>query len=296
MKTIIGIVTFIVISVGAIGQQSLFEAAEACKDMTFIEYYSVSKEGDGNKITGTRYKGTISTATNRFGKPVGIEMTNQENGKKVINYNYRKDMLDRYSLSAYSRNNNGSGIAYLIIDSVLFELEKSNEDLSKFKIDAVWIAKGGKSSTSGTKKKMSLKEKAQALKAKASGGNSRLATLKEADLDKMIADYLAAMRKKQDAQPMSSTELNEAEVMKFAVDSANAAIKGENDAYWASPEGIAMKKRMYGTKKSSNSSKVTIKNEGSQEDDLRLTQWLILDRQPRLFRSVRFLRQLAVGR
>lgn len=244
MKKLTGIIVGGLMALTSFAQQSLYEAAEAYNGIEFKEYYSVTKDENGkNVFSGQRWIGTVSIAKNRFGKPVGIEVTETETGKKRITYSSRNDFADHYTMPAYTRGYGESASAIMIIDGVIFELSKTNEDMTKFKIDGVWVAKSsdeGTEETSEDGKKMSLKEKAKAMKEKAQtamNGGEKLSSLKETDLEQMIRDYVAAMKKIQQANPLSSEEKAEVAAMKFSNDSLTAAINAKNDAYWTSEEG-----------------------------------------------------------
>jgi hypothetical protein len=252
MKTIINLAIILFSSFSLFAQQSMYEAAEACKDFTYQEYYSVTI-GNGpngtNSISGDRYKGKLSLATNQFGKPAGIIMTNIEKNRNEIEYSFYHEKVDHYTHPAYIKSRKEKGYAYMIIDSIVFELKKVNADFSSYEIGGVWVPKLGKKTPakSAEKKKKSLKDKMKKFKEKtatALGGGPVLKKLREADLKKMIDDYIAAMRKVQADHPLSAEEQKEVAAIDQAVVDKTASINAKNNAYWESEEGQRKLKEM----------------------------------------------------
>lgn len=192
------------------------------EDVQYSEYWNVQL-GDGGKniISEKRWVVTLKSVMNRFGKFAGFDgIDTKEPGKKRIEYYYMYYTLDHYTHPAYMLNENGN-VAHMIINGVLFQLTDFKGPES-FTIDKMWFPKVPK-------------DRAKDPIFQGSG----MGDMKSADLKKLIRDYLAGMKKIQDANPYSEQVQTEADAMVFSVDSTRIMWNQKNAAYWNSPEGKA---------------------------------------------------------
>lgn len=202
-------------------QTDMITALQAIGDkVVYTEYWDVTPvPGGKNTIGEKRYVVTLHPVTNRFGKVVGFDaIDTKEAGKKRIEYYYMHGSFDNYTHPSMFFKKSSS-IAYVIINGVIFELEKF-KDANTFEIDKLWIPAVPKDRSGD-----------------AIFAGAKMSDLRSADLKKMVTDYLTAMKKVQDANPYNETAKAEADAMKFAVDSTQLTYTNKNAAYWNSPEG-----------------------------------------------------------
>lgn len=202
-------------------QIDMITSLKAMDGVVYTEYYSVTIAEPGkNTIGGKRYVGTVKPVYNRFNHIVGIDaMDKDEAGKKCIQYNYMYDSFDHYTHPSYSTGSTST--AQVIINGCIFELEYF-ESTTKFGIDKIWIPSVPKDKAADPVFK-----------------GSKMADMKSVDLMKLIKDYFVEMKKIQDANPYNATMQEQANTMKFIVDSTQLTYDNVNAAYWNSPEGQA---------------------------------------------------------
>jgi hypothetical protein len=202
-------------------QTDMITALQSIGDkVVYTEYWDVTPvPGGKNTIGEKRYVVTLHTVTNKFGKVVGFDaIDTKEAGKKRIEYYYMHGSFDHYTHPSMFFKKSSS-IAYVIINGVIFELEKF-KDANTFEIDKLWIPSVPKERSGD-----------------AVFNGAKMSDLRSADLQKMVTDYLNAMKKVQEANPYSEPVQVEVDAMKFAVDSTQLTYNNANAAYWNSPEG-----------------------------------------------------------
>lgn len=189
------------------------------ENVVYTEYWNVEPNPGGkNVISEKRWVTTLKLEKNRFGKVVGfdaLETTGEH--EKHISYNYMNNKFDHYTHPSYMSVEPAN--AYLFINGVIFKLEYF-ESITSFEIDAMW---------------MPTIPKERAGEAIFQGG--KMSDMKSVDLMKLVKDYLAGMKKIQDASTYSETEQAEVDAMKFTKDSTQIMYDQGNADYWNSPEG-----------------------------------------------------------
>ncbi|MDQ3111678.1 MAG: hypothetical protein M3R17_17450, partial [Bacteroidota bacterium] len=188
------------------------------ENVTYTEYWDVRPvAGAKNTIGGKRYVATLKPVKNRFGKIVGLDAIDKEDGEKRIRYDYMYNSFDNYTHPSYMTA--AAEHAYVIINGVIFYLEHF-ENINSFEIDAVWIPSVPKDRSGD---------------AVFQGG--KMSDMKSADLMKLVKDYFVAMKKIQEANPYNEAAQAEADAMKFTKDSTQVMYSQVNANYWSSPEG-----------------------------------------------------------
>ncbi|MCT4581930.1 MAG: hypothetical protein N4A35_10965 [Flavobacteriales bacterium] len=241
MKNILFIILSLMVLKGS-AQENLFKSIENMGLNTIYKVYGIYKSGDGYELEARSFKLQFSIINNKFDKPAGLNAKMVDQEKTYITYNNENDLLDHYSNPSYIRTNRGFNETYLVVDSVIYCLWSMKEDASSFELKSIYLPVFKKEKSN---KKLSLKEKMAAAKnavKDASGEMKYLGQLKKKDHEKVIKDYIAAMQKIQPAY--TAQEQKEIAEIKADIARGNAAIKAKNDAYWASEEGQAMRKRM----------------------------------------------------
>lgn len=188
------------------------------ESVVYTEYWDASPAGEGKTtIGGKRYVATLKPIKNRFGKIVGFDAIEKGSGEQKITYNYMYNKFDHYTHPSYLSA--AADHAYVIVNGVIFYLEYF-ESTSSFQVDAVWIPSVPKDRAS-----------------EATFKGAKMGDLKSTDLVKLVKDYFVEMQKIQAANPYNETAQNEADAMKFTVDSTRLTYDNANAAYWNSPEG-----------------------------------------------------------
>ena len=286
----LGIATFA--SIGAMAQNSLFKNISTTDQYT--EYYSVRDvEDDGTYVikeprfvvkfykeylaTGEGYE--ISSKADE-GRSVGhlVESFNATNSGGICKgYPYESALLDT------DDDNRG----FVAIGDYVFVLYGIKDDgISYSSIDRLYIKKGAVAPIANEpKKKSSFKDKMLALKAMKSGGGTSFGAehkaLQSQNLDKMITDYLVAMKAKQEsrtpAEKLKSDKNLKAAKTKGAQTKKDewAEAKRYNDSIKATPEHQDLERRKrqneanYQASKSNQASKskntVTIHNKTGKD-------------------------------
>ncbi len=202
-------------------QIDMITSLKAMDGVVYTEYYAVTIAEPGkNTISGKRYVSTVSPVKNRFGHIVGFDALSKENpAEKDILYNYMYNIFDHYTHPSYSTGS--ASTAQVIINGCIFELEYF-ESTTQFGIDKIWIPSVPKDKAADPVFK-----------------GSKMADMKSIDLMKLVKDYFVEMKKIQDANPYNATMQEQANTMKFIVDSTQLTYDNANAAYWNSPEGQA---------------------------------------------------------
>lgn len=202
-------------------QIDMITSLKSMEGVVYTEYWNVEPvPGGKNVISEKRYVATISPVKNRFGHIVGFDALSKEDpSKKNITYNYMYNIFDHYTHPSYSTG--AANHAQVIVNGCIFELEHF-ESTTQFEIDKIWIPSVPKDKAADPVFK-----------------GSKMADMKSVDLMKLIKDYFVEMKKIQEANPYSEAMQEEANTMKFIVDSTQLTYDNANAAYWSSPEGQA---------------------------------------------------------
>jgi hypothetical protein len=203
------------------------------------------------KIDGKRYIVTAKIEKLPSGTPVGFSLTKVEDGKRWRGSNvvsdYERGIGYPHIVTRHKYDKDG----YVVIGDYIIELDKISEDGTSFKyISAIFIKLGGEATEKTEeepkeKKKMSLKEKMKAAKDKIKaattlsyGPEHKKAC--DTDLEKLVSDYLKAMKTKQNAGP-TAKQKGEMKEIEYARKNKDADIKAYNDSIKATPEYKKMK-------------------------------------------------------
>ena len=201
------------------------------RDRLFVVKFKLKTltTGEGYSILATVEKG------NNKGKTSTIDLV--EGNFTCKGYPYESLIKDK--------SKNESIVA--IGDYVFFLKGVSDDGTSYTSIDEVYIkegASGGNNSDKPKKKKLSFKEKMQALKNASTPGatsanyGSEHKALESQNLRKLITDYLVAMKAKQNGRTAAEKQsdkniLNAKEAIALKAKEKRDAEKAKNDAEWA---------------------------------------------------------------
>ncbi|OUS02839.1 hypothetical protein A9Q86_01965 [Flavobacteriales bacterium 33_180_T64] len=190
-----------------------------------------------------------------------------ENGNAVDGYNLCTG-YPHESVMTHKYDKDG----IVAIDDYVFILRGVSKDGTSFEgIDKVFIKKatGSSKSNSGKKKKMSFKERFKALKNNAKGvkdyGEAHK-TLQSKNLDKLITEYLVAMKVKQNGR--SAAEKKGDKNITAAKNRGDEEIKRYNDSIKATPKYQKMKahqRRMKQMDNNNSKQSVTIYNKTGKD-------------------------------
>ena len=201
-------------------QIDMITSLKSMEGVVYTEYWNVEPAEGKTVISEKRYVAIVSTVKNRFGKIVGFDATDKEKPtEKRIRYDYMYNSFDHYTHPSYSTAS--ANHAQVIINGCIFVLEHF-ESTTQFDIDIIWIPTVPKDKAADPVFK-----------------GSKISEMKSQDLKKVVMDYFVAMKKIQDANPYNATIQEEANTMKFIVDSTRLTYDQVNAAYWNSPEGQA---------------------------------------------------------
>ncbi len=249
-KLILGIVTLFVTTV-TIAQNSLFSNISTTDQYT--GYRSVvDSDNDGvYEIRDRQFvvKFKLKTLTTGEGYSV-LAIVDKGNNKgktstiDVVEGNFTCKGYPYESLIKDKSKNEG---IVAIGDYIFFLKGVSDDGTSYTDIDEVYIkegASGGNNSDKPKKKKLSFKEKMQALKNASTPGatsanyGSEHKALESQNLRKLITDYLVAMKAKQDARTAKEKQsdkniLDAKEAIALKAKEKRDAEKAKNDAEWA---------------------------------------------------------------
>ena len=268
MKKIILAVALLVTTI-TVAQNSLFSNISTTDQ--YQEYSAYDEDGDGvYEISNRRFLVKFYTEYLPTGEGYKLKVVVDE-GKDKDYVLHRSDAVEGYYLcggypyeTAIKHKYDKDG--YVSIGDYVFLIKGISDDGSSFDtVDDVFIKKDAATTkaTGGKKKKMSFKEKLKALKYKTSSTNYGPAhkALQSQNLDKLITDYLVAMKAKQDGR--SSAEKQHDKNLKAAKGKGAADLKKYNDSIRASPEYKKLKAhqaRMKQMDKNDAKSEVTIIN------------------------------------
>ena len=252
MKKIILAVAFLT-AIATNAQNSLFQNISTTD--LYQEYYGVydqDKDGIYEKISGKRFLVRFTTAYLATGEGYKITATVDEESSSNGNVQANQDAVEGdyfcygYPYEAFMKHKYDKD-GFVAIGDYVFILDNIYKDGISFRgIKHLYIKKGAATTKAegGKKKKLSFKEKLKALKNnKNSGGTSpALKALQSQNLNKLITDYLVAMKAKQDAR--SAKELQGDRNIKAAKSKGAEDIKKYNDSIKATPEYQDLQRRI----------------------------------------------------
>lgn len=258
MKKVTTLVCALFITLTGFGQQNLFEGLSPYEGQEFKVYdvnYNTVEERFYIQESKYYHNLIISFAKNGANKPVGLNFIDAETNSPKGTYKAHHDKLDHYTQPAYAYSDLNGTSTYLMIDDIFFEIEKGNEDMSKFGersgygrvyVPLSVVDKKVETEATEEKKKVSLKDKLK------NAMNTPIGAplpdvLKEfksrEDFEAKINDYITAMRKKQTANPYTVKDKKEMAMMEKESQDIKNGIKKTNDDYWQSEEGQAVLNR-----------------------------------------------------
>lgn len=201
-------------------QIDMITSLKAMDGVVYTEYWNVEPADGKTVISEKRYVATVSPVKNRFDHIVGFDAIDKEKPtEKRIRYDYMYNSFDHYTHPSYMTS--AASHAYVIINGCIIYLEHF-ESTMQFDIDGIWIPNVPKDKAADPVFK---------------GG--KMSEMKSQDLKKLVLDYFVNMKKIQDANPYNAQMQEEANTMKFIVDSTRLTYDQVNAAYWSSPEGQA---------------------------------------------------------
>ncbi len=237
-----------------VAQSTFFETIEKNgEDAVYQEYYTVTKDEKGKqKISGKRYEVTIKPIEYK-GVKVGFDMVKLKDGKNLNSFNPTRDDYEELigypntSHLLHTRKNTG----FVAIGDYIFELTRISDDGLSFKsIEAIFIRKGyGETTKKGENKKKkkrggffkklgnaALKVTTNVDLNKIEKASPEAKKAMNADLKKIVKDYLKEMKKKQNGYILTANDKSTIAMIKQAVRNKNADIKRYNDSVWRTPE------------------------------------------------------------
>lgn len=238
------------ISTVCLAQNSLFTNIST-KDQ-YQEYYGVyDKDKDGlYEIGGKRYIVKFTTAFLPTGEGYSIKAIVDEGNDKGHVQASQNVVDDDYSCSGYPYEayfkHKYTKKGFVSIGDYVFIIKNISNDGTSFSgIENVYIKKGTTipKNNDGKKKKISLKERLKAFKENGIGGgpSPALKALQSQNLDKMITDYLVAMKAKQNARSVKALQGDKN--VKNAKSKGVEDIKRYNDSIKATPEYKDLQRR-----------------------------------------------------
>jgi len=205
----------------------------------FKAYWSITKEDDG-KYIGEPYKAirVLKFAKNMHGKLSGFSMFDKETGKTIINRSFMYLEPNHYTEPSVFHSTDTRKV-WLCIDGLFYMLEKVKDpnNISNIIIEYILVPEVAKDTEdTAEKKKLTLKEKVAAAKAKLA--ESSVGIPKEiADRDHIaiIKKYLADMKPIQEKATASfSTEIKkEIQEINEADEAFTQKLQDQNKAYAA---------------------------------------------------------------
>ncbi len=206
-KLIVSVIALVALAQGLNAQESFFEAIEKLEGQDFQDYHSSSKiEGkDGHyRPGGENTLLTFKIERLASGRPYNLIATDKTSGRGAsICDQLGYWSIDHQTYPAYVTHNY-TGDVYLFFNGMLLEIKGLSDDGLSFKdIGTITaIVKEVEESTESEeapKKKMSMKEKLAAAKAKmsASGASPMKKEIMDMNLDELVTEYLAQMKAKQ---------------------------------------------------------------------------------------------------
>jgi hypothetical protein len=281
--TLVALVLFVS---GAMAQKDLFTALKEFEGKEFRMYKISGSDADGYMVSRQYEDNTVLfkpvLVNNRFGKTTGFELAYTNKNDNTKDYSERYEGVDHYTHPAVTytglyKKTPDTDYGWLMIDSVIYRVDGLDAmDPTKIDIHYIWLPVLPKDETAkeetaqtetneeGGKKKLSMKERLAAAKEKVANfaaGDPFIARQRNKKHGEVIINYINEMRKIQKANPYSAAIKKELEGLVADRIAYDADVKATNDAYWASEEGQAMKKRMAGN--DANNAWVTVNNTGS---------------------------------
>lgn len=274
MKQIIIAFTFMV-TVVTVAQNSLFDNISITDQ--YQEYFSVyDEDGDGiYKIANKRYLVKFYPEYLPTGEGYKLKVIVDEGNDKDDQQHYQNAVEGYYSCEGYpyetTMKHKYDKEGFVAIDDYIFLIDNISDDGTSFNgIKKVYIKKRttNAENTEVKKKKLSFKEKLKALKNNASSTNFGPAhkTLQSQNLDKLITDYLVAMKVKQKGR--SSAEKQGDKNLIAAKSKGAADLKKYNDSIRATPEYRKLKEHQARMKQMDNNnakSEVTVYNKTGKD-------------------------------
>ena len=231
MKKIILLVFAFTLVTGTKAQKGQLDVVKELGEGTVFKEYRIWKEDD--KYTGDPYdaKKTLKFTYNKLEKLTAFSMMDETTGEESINHGFGHLVPNHYTEPSVFHME-GYNFAYLYIDGLFYWLKNVSDpnNISSYKITGIYIAEGGEKkegTETGEKKKMTMKEKIAAAKAKmASGGVPSSVT--EKDHDAIIKKYLVDMKSVQEKATANFTDEIKAEIS--AIENADAELLAKMQA------------------------------------------------------------------
>ena len=206
-------------------QQSIFEAIEANgEDATYIQYGSIYKKDDGSYDVQSKLK-TVNLKLYRTlgGIPMGVHVIDVATNKRIDHKSeeYKNVLMDNYAAPAFLRDINYYD-AFLMVDNMMFEIDRLQDDGSYRGIDAIYVLEGtADTSTKEEKPKKKkgffnkLKDKVADTYGKDAGRDDNQKMLATIDLENKIATYFAAMKSRQARESSALAKSNKDAIWGF---------------------------------------------------------------------------------
>ncbi len=264
----------LLVSTVTIAQNSLFSNVS-----TTDQYYRYFYVQDGDGVYEIKDRDLIvkfNIKTLATGEGYRLEAVTDEGNSKGSQVE-KMDALEGYSTcvgypyESHMRDSHSDDGLISIGDYVFLVRDMSEDGISFGSVNDVFIKKSASTATAedGEKKKLSFKEKMKALKEASSGTPNYGPAHKELqskNLDKLITDYLVAMKAKQDGR--TAAEKQGDKNLKNAKGKGAADLKAYNDSIKATPEYAKMKahqKRMKEMENGTSKQSVTIYNKSGKD-------------------------------
>lgn len=227
--------------------------------------YRVTTQKDKQVFEVQEYLAEVTVVKDNYGKGIGI---NLKKGELAKDYDPRYDRIDHYIEPAYSRSSRYDKGAFLMIDGVLFELDYTNDNLSKFSCRYVYVPKSiAEKPKKGKKKKGKfgafLKKAAKEFKSASKAPEFLKFVETEELLKTKIKDYVAKMQKKQTT--LSNQDQKRWQEVIDMKKKAEQELAEYNRKFYASEAGQAQLKRLEENRNRDRARcRFTVKNTGSQ--------------------------------
>jgi len=273
-KLILGVV--LLISTVSIAQKSLFTNISTT-DQYYRYFYVQDADGDGvYEIKDRDLIVKFNIKALATGEGYRLEAVTDEGNSKGSQVE-KMDALEGYSTcvgypyESYMRDSHSDDGLISIGDYVFLVSDMAEDGISFGSVNDVFIKKSASTETpeDGEKKKMSFKEKMLALKEASSGTLNYGPAHKELqskNLDKLITDYLVAMKAKQDGR--TAAEKQGDKNLENAKGKGAADLKAYNDSIKATPEYAKLKAhqaRMKAMENGESNQTVTIYNKTGKD-------------------------------
>ncbi|MFC4635210.1 hypothetical protein ACFO3O_14960 [Dokdonia ponticola] len=258
MKNILALfILFVSVSVTH-AQQSFFEALEANGENAVYEGFGGGRSRPAIKVSIQRTAGGIPVGFT--GEPVtedwgSIGQTELSDYGRMDHYPLPMNMKHTYT-------NDG----YVVIDNMIFVVDNiPNEGLPTFEnVTAIYLLKkeaqdNQDGTKKGKKKKGGLLSKMKNKLGNA-GQNSVQKYVKSVNIEQIFADYVTAMKAKQDAYTLTPKDKMDMTAIKAARDAGDEEIKKYNDSIRKTPEYKKLKEHQARMARMESNNIVTLKN------------------------------------